>query len=100
MMMTLQFEYFRRLVDGRGDKASGKPIYCVMKGEVADLVIKNKIGFVAHPDNIDDIKAGFEKFLSAPKHELQAFGSNMKSLLANEYDRDKIIGQMTQEIFV
>lgn len=78
---------------------SGKPIYCVMKGEVADLVTNNKIGFVSHPNNIDDIKAGFEKFLSAPKHELQAFGSNMKSLLANEYDRNKIIEQMTEEIF-
>ncbi len=80
--------------------ASGKPIYCVMKGEVADLVINNKIGFVSHPNNIDDIKAGFEKFLSAPKHELQAFGSNMRSLLSNEYDRDKIIGQMTKEVFM
>jgi len=79
--------------------ASGKPIYCVMKGEVADLVINNKIGFVAQPNNIDDIKAGFEKFLSAPEHELQAFGSNMKSLLNKEYDRDNIIGQMTGEVF-
>jgi len=79
--------------------ASGKPIYCVMKGEVADLVINNKIGFVAHPNNIDDIKTGFENFLSAPKHELQTFGSNMKSLLSNGYDRNKIIEQMTEEIF-
>jgi len=79
--------------------ASGKPIYCVMNGEVADLTINNKIGFVSHPNNIDDIKAGFEKFLTAPKHELQAFGSNMKSLLSNEYDRDKIIEQMAEEIF-
>ena len=79
--------------------ASGKPIFCVMKGEVADLTINNKIGFVAQPDNIDDIKAGFEKFLSAPKQELQAFGSNMKSLLGNEFDRNKIIGQMTEDIF-
>jgi len=80
--------------------ASGKPIYCVMNGEVADLAINNKIGFVAYPNNIDDIKSGFEKFLSAPKHELQAFGSNMKSLLSNEYDRNKIIEQMTEEIFM
>ena len=79
--------------------ASGKPIYCVMKGEVADLVINNEIGYVAQPNNIDDVKAGFEKFLSAPKQELQTFGSNMKSLLANEYDRHKIIEQMTEEIF-
>ena len=70
-----------------------------MKGEVADLVTDNKIGFVSHPNNIDDIKAGFEKFLRAPKHELQAFGSNMKSLLSNNYDRNKIIEQMTEEIF-
>ena len=78
--------------------ASGKPIYCVMNGEVADLVTNNKIGYVAHPDDINDIRSGFEKFLSAPKHELQALGSNMKSLLANEYDRNKIIEQMTKQI--
>ena len=79
--------------------ASGKPIYCVMKGEVADLITNNKIGFVAQPNNIDNIRAGFEKFLDTPKHELQAFGNNMKTLLANEYDRNKIIEQMTREVF-
>ena len=79
--------------------ASGKPIYCVMKGEVADLIINNKIGFVAHPNNIDDIKAGFEKFLNTPEKELKSFGINMKSLLSNEFDRNKIIQQMTEEIF-
>ena len=79
--------------------ASGKPIYCVMNGEVADLVINNKIGFVAQPDDINDIRSGFEKFLDTPKHELQAFGSNMKTLLSNEFDRNKIIQQMTEEIF-
>ena len=79
--------------------ASGKPIYCVMNGEVADLIINNKIGFVAHPNNIDDIKAGFEKFLNTPEKELKSFGINMKSLLSNEFDRNKIIQQMTEEIF-
>jgi glycosyltransferase involved in cell wall biosynthesis len=80
--------------------ASGKPIYCVMKGEVADLVTNNKIGFVAQPNNIEDIKAGFEKFLTASKQDLQAFGNNMKLLLHSEYDRNKIIQQMTEEIFM
>ncbi len=79
--------------------ASGKPIYCIMKGEVSDLVITNKLGFVAHPGEIEDIKMGFEKFLGAPKEELAIFGRNMKSLLNNEYDRDKIILQMTEGIF-
>ncbi|HED01035.1 MAG TPA: glycosyltransferase WbuB [Proteobacteria bacterium] len=79
--------------------ASGKPIYCVMKGEVADLVINNKIGFVSQPDDINDIKSGFGKFLNTPKQELKSFGINMKSLLCNEFDRNKIIEQMTSEIF-
>ena len=79
--------------------ASGKPIYCVMKGEVADLTINNKIGFVAQPDDINDIRSGFEKFLDTPKLELQAFGNNMKTLLNKEYDRNKIIQQMTEQIF-
>jgi len=35
--------------------------------KVADLVKNNKIGFVAQPNNINDIKAGFKKFLSTPK---------------------------------
>ena len=71
-----------------------------MNGEVADLIINNKIGFVAHPNNIDDIKAGFEKFLNTPEKELKSFGINMKSFLSNEFDRNKIIQQMTEEIFV
>ena len=80
--------------------ASGKPIYCVMKGEVADLVINNKIGFVSRPEDINDIKLGFEKFLNTPKQELKSFGINMKSLLSNEFDRNKIIQQMTKEVFM
>ncbi len=79
--------------------ASGKPIYCVMKGEVADLVINNKIGFVSQPNDINDIKSGFEKFLNAPKKELKSFENNMKLLLCNEFDHDKIIQEMTDEIF-
>ena len=78
---------------------SAKPIYCVMIGEVADLVINNKIGFISQPNDVDDIKLGFEKFLNTPKQELKSFGINMKSLLSDEFDRNKIIQQMTEEIF-
>jgi len=79
--------------------ASGKPIYCVMRGEVADLVTGNTIGFVSHPNNIEDIRAGFERFLVTPKEKLEALGRNMTSLLNSEYDRNKIIEHMTQEMF-
>lgn len=79
--------------------ASGKPIYCVMKGETSDLVTSNKIGFVAQPNNINDIKLGFEKFLNAPKQELESFRMNTRLLLSSEFDRGQIIQRMTEEIF-
>ena len=79
--------------------ASNKPIYCVMKGETADLVTNNKIGFVVQPNNINDIKLGFEKFLNTPKQELESFKVNTKLLLSREFNRDQIIQKMTEEIF-
>ena len=80
--------------------ASGKPIFGVMKGEVADLIINNRIGCVSKPDDIDDIKSGFEKFLNTPAEDLLLFKKNMNLLLRNEYDRNKIMKKMTEEIFV
>ena len=80
--------------------ASGKPIYCVMKGEVADLVMSNKIGFVAQPNNIDDIKAGFEKFIKTPKEEFDILADNMAILLRKEFDYEQIAQKFTEEIFI
>jgi glycosyltransferase involved in cell wall biosynthesis len=79
--------------------ASGKPIYCIMRGEVADLVTDHQIGFVSHPGDIEGIRAGFEKFLDAPKEELEKLGRNMRSLLDTAYDRNTIIARMTKGIF-
>lgn len=79
--------------------ASGKPIYCIMKGEVADLVTDHQIGFVSYPDDINDIRAGFEMFLGVTKEELEKLGGHMRSLLINEYDRNRIIENMTKGIF-
>lgn len=80
--------------------ASGKPIFCIMNGEVADLVLTNKIGLVSKPDDIRDIKIGFEKFLNSSSVKLKSLGYNMKSLLHREFDRNKIIQKMTEEIFI
>ena len=80
--------------------AADKPIYCVMKGETADLVISHKIGFVAQPNNINDIKLGFEKFFSFPKNELESFKINTKLLLESNFNQNKIIQKMTEEIFM
>jgi len=79
--------------------AAAKPIYCVMRGEVAQLIQNNGIGVVAEPNDIDDICRGFEDFSQIPKQKLRSMGDNMKDLLAREYDRNKIIRKMTKEIF-
>lgn len=80
--------------------ASGKPIFCVMNGEVSNLVLNNKIGFVSKPNDIADIKIGFEKFLNTPPDKLKEFGDNTKSLLNAEFNQDKIVQEMTEEIFM
>lgn len=79
--------------------ASHKPIYCVMKGETADLVENNKIGFVCEPNDIKDIKLGFEKFMNTSKESMNAFKNNAKMLLNNNFEQEKIIQKMTEEIF-
>jgi glycosyltransferase involved in cell wall biosynthesis len=76
--------------------AAGKPIFCVMNGEVADLVIDHHIGLVAHPDDLDDIRSGYERFLSMPGEELDSMTVNMKHLLDAEFDRETLIQEKTE----
>jgi glycosyltransferase involved in cell wall biosynthesis len=78
---------------------SGKPIYCIMNGEARDLVVENNIGFAADPNNIAEIKEGFEKFLKIPKQNLQSFKRNAGILLRDKFDKTKVIEHMTEEIF-
>jgi hypothetical protein len=70
-----------------------------MKGETVNLVENNKLGFVSAPNNIKDIREGFEKFMIASKEDMKNFENNAKQLLKNNFDKDKIIQKMTEEIF-
>jgi glycosyltransferase involved in cell wall biosynthesis len=79
---------------------SGKPIYCIMKGETKDLILENNIGFSADPNSIKDIKEGFERFLNISEKDIGLFKRNAAMLLESEFNRDKIIKKMTEEIFV
>jgi glycosyltransferase involved in cell wall biosynthesis len=78
--------------------AAGKPIFCIMNGEVAALVKDNEIGLISKPDDIEEIKKGFETFLNISIEVIDMFRSNMKTLLEQDYNRDKIIQQKTEEI--
>jgi glycosyltransferase involved in cell wall biosynthesis len=77
--------------------AAQRPILCIMKGEVADVVRRTRIGVVADPNNVDDIKNGFSTILS--QVGTGSCGENAAALLSGEYDRAKNIAKLTREIF-
>ncbi|MFA7186076.1 MAG: glycosyltransferase family 4 protein, partial [Victivallales bacterium] len=76
-----------------------KPIFCIMNGEVAETVEKHKIGIVSKPDDIGDIKKGFEHFINLDEASFRGIEKNMKKLLEEDYDFDKIMETFTSKIF-
>ena len=78
----------------------GKPIYCIMKGEVADLVNSNKLGLVvSSPDDVFAIKQGFEEFYHTSKELMAEFEFNARDLYSSSYNSDEIINQKTKKMF-
>jgi len=72
-----------------------KPIFCIMSGEVKNMVEKYQIGLCSDHENIEDIRDGFLKFYSM-KDNLESFASNSRVLLNDVYDKKKIMGNMTE----
>lgn len=79
--------------------AAGKPIICIMKGEVARMVSEYAIGLTADPENLDEIRRVFESFVSMPKDERKKMIQNMHMLLMNDYDQSRVIHRKTESIF-
>lgn len=79
--------------------AAGKPIICIMKGEVADMVTDKAIGLTAQPEDIRDITGVFEHFSSLSREKTNTMVHNAHQLLNNDYDRHKIIDRTTEVIF-
>jgi glycosyltransferase involved in cell wall biosynthesis len=77
---------------------AGKPILCVMGGEVAELVNKHAIGIVANPDNIEDIARKFIQCANLSPNECESIKMNSIRLLNETFDREKIIATITNEM--
>ena len=60
---------------------AGKPILCVMGGEVAELVRNNDIGLVAKPGNIEDIAQKFIDCTTLSPDECESIKMNSINLL-------------------
>jgi len=78
--------------------AMGKPVFCVMNGEVKRITDDNLIGLSCAPADLNGIKAGFEKFASMPSGERGNMAANALALLRKEYDRKTIIGRITASL--
>lgn len=75
-----------------------KPIFAIMKGEVADLVGQYDIGMSALPASMEAIEEGFIKFLNCPRNKMEVFSENSSDLLHDSFDEVKI-KKTLQEVF-
>ncbi|MBI4656295.1 MAG: glycosyltransferase family 4 protein [Elusimicrobia bacterium] len=78
--------------------AAGKPIFCIMNGEVRRIVEQYQTGLCAAPGDLKGIMEVFLEFYSLRSGGLQSFVKNSRILLDSIYDRGKIVDSMTNLI--
>ena len=79
--------------------SSGKPIFAITKGDVKHMVTEYGLGLTANPDNIDEIKRGFEEFPSLSKKRLTKFSQNCKGLYSDKFQKIKNMDLITSFLF-
>lgn len=78
---------------------ANRPILCIMKGEVAFMVKKYRIGICAEPDNLMSIKQGFLKLFKMKKNKQVLLKKNAEQLLKTTFNRQMIINSLTALMF-
>ena len=79
--------------------STGKPIYAIFKGEVADLVRRNDIGLIAHPSDIDSIAQGFANFMKLSDEERQRMSDNAARLSEEVFGKRKIVEKINRIVW-
>lgn len=74
--------------------AANKAIFAVIKGEAADIIKDNNLGFCAEPNSIKDIQKIFIKAINANKEEIERFTKNGAKLTHTIFDKEKIISSL------
>jgi len=74
--------------------AAKKPILAIINGETADLIKENNLGFVARPDNIDEIKSSFIRCIKIDKKDVEEFTKNCNHLTATTFNKKRIIDSL------
>ncbi|MDP2088737.1 MAG: glycosyltransferase family 4 protein [Flavobacteriaceae bacterium] len=76
-----------------------KPIFGVIKGEVAKLILNNDIGWVASPDNLNEIASIFDLISNSNPKLINKKGKNSLELYRNQYNKDEIISKFSELVF-
>jgi len=76
-----------------------KPIFGIIKGEVASLITNYNLGWIADPDNITEIAHVFEKIYTSDPEELIKKIKNTNALLELQFNREKSIQKFTNLVF-
>ncbi len=76
-----------------------KPIFGIIGGEVANLIVKYNLGWIAPPDSISEIAGIFEEIVSCKPEILIKKTQNTNILLEDQFNREKIIQKFTDMVF-
>ena len=75
--------------------SSGKPLFAIIEGDVKKMVEENKLGITANPDDLEDIKRGFETLSVIGKDDLIKYSNNCEMLYHKNFQRKKNIEKIT-----
>lgn len=78
---------------------AGKPVFAIINGEVANLTRENDIGWVADPDDINDIANNFYSISLLEKEGLKKKGKKAKKLSDELFIKQNIQQQLTEFTF-
>lgn len=74
--------------------AAKKPIIGVINGDTADIIRENNLGYVAKPDNIEEIKNVFIKAINTDKETINSFVRNCEDLTNGIFNKKRIINTL------
>ena len=71
----------------------------IINGEVANLIDKHNLGWIASPDHISEIADIFQEIILSKPEILIGKKQNTNTLLEDQFNRKKIIQKFTNLVF-
>ena len=74
--------------------AAHKPILAIIKGETAQIVQENNLGYIADPNDIDAIKNIFHNAINSNEAEIRKFTQNCEYLTNTIFNKENILDSL------